>query len=84
MSALYNFYAALEVDEASLHKACTKYVGFFAVWALETEVPKMFQAVLVSLYGFVAFSNWHFGTCTSQNVHPDMVTFSYKLHNLNF
>ena len=30
-TALYNFYAASEVDETSLHKACTKSVGFFAV-----------------------------------------------------
>mgnify|MGYP007083630267 CR=1 FL=1 len=40
-SALYNFYATSEVDETSLHKACTKSVGFFAVWALETKVPIM-------------------------------------------
>ncbi|MEE0483189.1 MAG: hypothetical protein UDH96_02680, partial [Megasphaera elsdenii] len=40
ITALYNFYATSEVDETSLHKACTKSVGFFTVWALETKVPK--------------------------------------------
>lgn len=28
-TALYNFYAASEVDKTSLHKACTKSVGLF-------------------------------------------------------
>ncbi|WP_301877616.1 hypothetical protein [uncultured Megasphaera sp.] len=40
VTALYNFYAASEVDKTSLHKACTKSVGFFADCALETKVPK--------------------------------------------
>ena len=36
-TALYNFYAASEVDEASLHKACTKSVGFFCGLVLSAQ-----------------------------------------------
>lgn len=36
-TTLYNFYAALEVNKAILHKACTKSAGFFAVWSLATR-----------------------------------------------
>lgn len=51
-SALYNFYATSEVDETSLHKACTKSVGFFAVWALETKVPKNISCCICQLIWF--------------------------------
>ena len=48
-TALYNFYAASEVDKTSLHKACTKSVGFFADWALETKVPKNISRCICQL-----------------------------------
>ena len=46
---LYNFYAVSEVDEASLHKVRTKSVEFFAVWALETKVPKNISCCIYQL-----------------------------------
>ena len=48
-SALYNFYAASEVDEASLHKAWTKSVEFLTVWALETKVLKNISRCICQL-----------------------------------
>ena len=64
----YNFYATSEVDETSLQKACTKSVGFFAAWALETKVPKNFTlylpAYMASRSCGLAF--WYFAKCLSR------------------
>lgn len=68
-AALYNFYATSEVDETSLHKACTKSVGFFAVWALETKVPKNISRCicqLIWLRSSCGLAFWYFAKCLSR------------------
>ena len=68
-TALYNFYAASEVDKTSLHKACTKSVGFFAVWALETKVPKNISRCicqLIWLRNSCGLTFWYFAKCSSR------------------
>ena len=68
-TALYNFYAASEVDETSLHKACTKSVGFFAVWALETKVPKNISRCICQLIWLLSscgLAFWYFAKCSSR------------------
>ncbi|WP_036243776.1 hypothetical protein [Megasphaera sp. BL7] len=68
-TALYNFYAASEVDKTSLHKACTKSVGFFADWALETKVPKNISRCicqLIWLRSSCGLVFWYFAKCSSR------------------
>ena len=50
MTAVYNFYAASEIDEASLHKAWTKSVGFFAVLGISDQSAKKYFTLYLPAY----------------------------------